>query len=247
MGKFKVVFISDSHGRHENIYVFKPGDSLSNQDTLNHITGGVFLPEEADIIIHAGDVSMRGQEHEVESFLKWYSALPYKYKIMISGNHDFLFEEQRIIAKELLARYPDIIYLESSEVIIEGIKIYGEPRQPWFHDWAFNVERGEKIKRYWDAIPDDVDILVTHGPPKGILDMTMRGEQVGCEDLLFRIKELKNLKLHCWGHIHEHAGYDFIDNIHFVNASVLNLRYQLQNKPLMFEIDENKNIIKLNS
>lgn len=241
----KLVLMSDSHGRHENIYVLKPGEALNEQETLNNITGGVYLPAEADMIIHSGDISMRGTEFEVDNFLKWYSSLPYKYKILICGNHDFLFEKQRTIAKELLARYPNITYLESSEVVIEGIKIYGEPRQPWFHDWAFNVERGEKIKRYWDAISDDVDILVTHGPPKGILDMTMRGNQVGCEDLLHRIWELKNLKLCQFGHIHEHAGYEFINNVHFVNASVLNLRYQLQNKPMIFEIDENKNITKL--
>ena len=241
----KLVLISDSHGRHENIYVFKPGDSLTSQETLNHITGGVYLPEEADMIIHSGDVSMRGTEFEVDNFLKWYSSLPYKYKILISGNHDFLFEIQRPIAQELIKRYPNIIYLESSEVIIEGIKIYGEPRQPWFHSWAFNVQRGDAIKKYWDAIPDDTDILVTHGPPKGILDMTMAGDQVGCEDLLYRIWELKNLKLCQFGHIHEHAGYEFIKDIHFVNASVLNLRYQLQNKPYIFEIDENKKITKI--
>jgi len=242
----KVVLISDTHGRHDNIYVMKPEDSLDNQETLYHISGGVFLPAEADMIIHSGDVSMRGTEHEVEKFLDWYSKLPYKYKILISGNHDFLFENQRTIAQELLAKYPDIIYLESSEVIIEGIKIYGEPRQPWFHSWAFNVYRGEAIKKYWDAIPDDVDILVTHGPPFGILDMCMNGDVVGCEDLLNRIKELKNLKLCQFGHIHEDYGYVFKDGVHFVNASVLNLRYQLQNKPQIFEIDENKNVTKLN-
>jgi len=241
----KIVCISDSHGRHDNIYVLKPDDSLDSQETLNNITGGVFLPTEADMIIHSGDMSMRGIEFEIDSFLNWYSSLPYKYKILIAGNHDFLFENQRMIAKELLAKYPNIIYLESSEVVIEGIKIYGEPRQPWFHNWAFNVFRGEDIKRYWDVIPDDVNILVTHGPPFGILDMCMNGDVVGCEDLLTRIKSLKELKLCQFGHIHEAAGYEFNNGIHFVNASVLNLRYQLQNKPLIFEIDNNKNIIKL--
>lgn len=242
----KIICISDSHGRHENIYVPKPGDDMDNVETLHHIAGGVFLPAEADLVMHSGDMSMMGREHEVDNFLKWYSGLPYTHKILISGNHDFIFERQRTIAQELLAKYPGITYLESSEVVINGLKIYGEPRQPWFHSWAFNVQRGEAIKRYWDAIPDDTDILITHGPPKGILDMTMRGEHVGCEDLLLRTKELKNLKLCQFGHIHEHAGYEFIDGVHFVNACVVNLRYQLQNKPQIFEIDENKNITKIN-
>jgi len=237
----KVVLISDTHGRHENIYVMKPGDSLDNMETLYHITGGVFLPSEADAIIHGGDISMGGTEYEIDKFLSWYSKLPYKHKIMISGNHDKLFEFQKGIAQELIKKYPEITYLESQEVIIDGVKIYGEPRQPTFgYGWAFNVERGEKIKKFWDQIPDDVDILITHGPPYEILDMTMYGGVVGCVDLLNRIKELKNLKLHCWGHIHEDAGKIEKDGVLFVNASVLNLRYQLQNLPVIVEIDENK-------
>lgn len=248
----KVVSISDTHGRHENIYVLKPTDELNDIEVLYKIPGdfadvkhSVFLPHDADMIIHSGDMSMRGTEFEIDNFLKWYSKLPYKYKILIAGNHDFLFERQRMIAKELLERYPEIIYLESSEVIIEGVKIYGEPRQPWFHDWAFNVERGPAIKRYWDVIPEDVNILVTHGPPKGILDMIMSGKHRGCEDLLYRIQDLTELKLCQFGHIHEHAGYEFINGIHYVNASVLNLRYQLQNRPQVFEIDGDKNITKI--
>ena len=242
----KIVLISDTHNRHENIYVFKPGDSVSNQETLNNITGGVYLPEDADMVIHSGDVSMGGTDYEVDKFLKWYSCLPYRYKILVPGNHDKVFDFQRGIAQEILQKYPDIIYLESSEIIIEGIKIYGEPRQPTFgFNWAFNVERGERIKRYWDAVPDDVDILITHGPPYDIMDLTYHGRFVGCVDLANRIKELKNLKLCCFGHIHESAGYLFKDNVHFVNASVLNLNYQLQNKPKVFEIDVNKNFVLL--
>ena len=98
----KIVLISDTHGRHENIYVMKPGDSLDNMETLYHITGGVFLPAEADAIIHGGDISMGGTEYEIDKFLNWYSKLPYKYKIVISGNHDKLFEFQKGIAQELI-------------------------------------------------------------------------------------------------------------------------------------------------
>ena len=250
--ELKIVLISDTHGRHDSIYVMKPEDSLSNIETLYHVSGmmynhmsSVYLPSDADIIIHGGDMSMMGEEYEIEKFLKWYSALPYKYKILIAGNHDWLFEKYRGIAKELLKKYPDIIYLESSEVIIEGVKIYGEPRQPWFHSWAFNVERGDVIKRYWDAVPDDVNILVTHGPPYEILDMTARGALVGCVDLRERLRELKELKLCIFGHIHEDAGYEFIDGVHYINASVLNLRYQLQNRPQAFKIDKDKNITKI--
>lgn len=249
----KIVCISDSHSRHGNIIQLGPGDALNNLETLYKVagiingpsSGGVFLPEDIDILIHGGDMSMMGSEHEVMQFLTWYSNVKAKYRILIAGNHDYLFERQRGIARELLEKFPNIIYLESSEVVIEGIKIYGEPRQPWFHNWAFNVNRGEDIKRYWDAVPDDVDILVTHGPPYGILDMTMQGERVGCEDLRERLNYLSKLKLVVFGHIHEDAGYEFIEGIHFVNASVLNLRYQLQNRPQAFIIDKDKNIKKI--
>ena len=247
----KVVTISDTHSRHGWIYKLSEGESLDNIETVYHIqgtinaSGGVFLPCDIDLLIHAGDMSMMGTETEIEQFLKWYSSIRAKYKVLIAGNHDFLFEKQRMIAKDLLAKYPDIIYLETEEVVIEGIKIYGEPRQPWFHSWAFNVERGEAIKRYWDAIPEDVNILVTHGPPKGILDMTMSGENVGCEDLLYRLPYLEQLKLVVFGHIHEHAGCELINGVYYVNASALNVRYQLQNRPQAFIIDKDKNIRKI--
>lgn len=241
----KIVTISDTHLRHQNIYVLKPGESADNMETLYNITGGVFLPAEADMIIHSGDVSIRGHEHEVEDFLMWFAKLPYKYKIFIAGNHDFIFDTQRTLAKDLLVKFPDIIYIENDFVEIEGLKIWGSPIQPWFHNWAFNKERGADIRRYWDIIPDDIDILVTHGPPYDILDLTSHGSYVGCEDLSERIKSLKNLKLHQFGHIHEAAGYVFKDGVHYVNASVVNLRYQLQNKPMIFEVDENKNIKRI--
>lgn len=247
----KVVTLSDTHSRHGWIYQLSEGESLDNIETVYHIqgtinaSGGVFLPCDIDLLIHAGDMSMMGTETEIDQFLKWYSSLRAKYKVLIAGNHDFLFEKQRMIAKDLLTKYSDIIYLETEEVVIEGIKIYGEPRQPWFHSWAFNVERGEAIKRYWDAIPEDVNILVTHGPPKGILDMTMSGDNVGCEDLLYRLPYLEQLKLVVFGHIHEHAGCELINGVYYVNASALNVRYQLQNRPQAFIIDKDKNIRKI--
>lgn len=248
----KVVTISDSHSRHGGIYQLHENESIENIETFEHIGStivgynhSVFLPNDIDLLIHAGDLSLHGTEYEVRQFLEWFSSIRAKHKVLIAGNHDFLFERQRTIARELLEQHKDIIYLESSMVEIEGIKIYGEPRQPWFHSWAFNVQRGPDIKRYWDAVPDDADILVTHGPPYGILDMTIRGENVGCKDLLYRIQELSKLKLVVFGHIHENAGYELINGVHYVNASVLNVRYQLQNRPQAFIIDKDKNITKI--
>jgi Icc-related predicted phosphoesterase len=121
------------------------------------------------------------------------------------------------------------------------LKIYGSPITPFFHNWAFNKHRGEQIAKYWAAIPDDVDILVTHGPPAGVLDANLQGEQLGCQDLMAKIMEIRP-KIHIFGHVHESAGYDEKAGTHYINASVVNKVLQLSHKPMVFEIDENKNV-----
>ena len=91
----KIVLISDSHGLH-GFYKNLP---------------------EADMIIHSGDISMRGTKNQVLDFLTWYSSLPYRYKIFIAGNHDFIFEDDAEFIKKNL---PDnVIYLENSGICIE--------------------------------------------------------------------------------------------------------------------------------
>ena len=106
-------------------------------------------------------------KEEALSFLEWFMSLDnYKHKIYIAGNHDRLFEDTPNIVRELFEQYhPNIIYLQDSSIEVKGLKIYGSPWQPEFCDWAFNLPRGEKLKAVWDLIPDDTDILVTHGPP----------------------------------------------------------------------------------
>jgi Icc-related predicted phosphoesterase len=216
MEKIKLTFISDTHGLH-----YKMTEDL---------TGG-------DMIIHAGDVSNRGLKSEIEDFLFWFSNLPYKHKIFIAGNHDFEFERIRSSREEGI-RIPDgVTYLQDESVTIDGIKIYGSPWQPWFHDWAFNLYRGEALAEKWNQIPDDVDILVTHGPPHGILDRTERGMIVGCEDLYKRVFEIKP-KIHLFGHIHEGYGMREIDDVIFINASTLDADYLYNNKPIDFEFNK---------
>lgn len=204
----KIVCISDTHGKHKELK----------------------LPE-GDMIIHAGDISGMGRLHEITNFLAWFVELPYQYKVFIGGNHDYLLEDQPSVFKALI---PDnLIYLENSEVEIEGLKLWGSPITPRFFDWAFNCDRGEKIKQYWDQIPIDTDILITHGPPLGQGDKTQRGEMVGCEDLLIKIQEVQP-KYHIFGHIHEGYGITNFKNTTFINASVLDFNYKLVNPALTF-------------
>lgn len=214
----KITCISDTHNQHLHI----PPDWL----------------EGGDVLVHAGDVSGRGSLKEVEAFLEWFNELPYTHKIFIAGNHDFWFEKVSTFAvnEMLQEKYPNIIYLNDSGVEIDGVKFWGSPVQPWFYDWAFN-RMGTDICRHWDMIPLDTDVLITHGPMKGILDMTLRGVSTGCPYLLEKSAEMTNLKLFVCGHIHESYGkFEFPDGGVFVNASTLNFNYNVQNKPIIVEI-----------
>lgn len=216
----KFVAISDTHNQHSKLE----------------------LPE-ADVIIHAGDCTGTGTTKQIKEFCEWYGSLDYKYKILVAGNHDWGFEENprkhRAICEE-----NNIIYLQDSGCEIMGVNIWGSPQTPEFCDWAFNCWRTEEewlvdrqddilgkgydfIGKYWDKVPANTDILVTHGPAYGILDKCPNS--VGCELLLEKIKEISP-SYHIFGHIHEGSGSIEKDGTVFVNASALDGRYQVIGK-----------------
>lgn len=211
----KFVVIADTHGRHHHLKI-----------------------PNGDVLVHAGDITYRGKRSEVEDFLEWFEKQRHTYKIFIAGNHDFFFEKEKIgIIEKIIP--PGIIYLNDSGVEIEGIHIWGSPITPRFYNWAFNRERGEDICKHWDLIPQNTDLLITHGPPKGILDQVMNEQHVGCKDLLERIKTF-NLKVHVFGHIHESYGKTKNFGIQFINACMMNDQYDLVNRPIIFEYPEKK-------
>ena len=205
----RIVCISDTHSLHDRITV-----------------------PDGDILIHAGDCSKRGREIELVNFNDWLGSLPHRHKILIAGNHDFLFEEDPSAATKLIT---NATYLLDSGVEIEGLHIWGSPWQPWFFDWAFNLKRGEPLREKWALIPANTDVLVTHGPPYGYLDHTVSGKQVGCEELVKRLPEL-NVKLHVFGHIHEAYGQARLGNTVLCNASVCDISYRPVNQPWVVEL-----------
>jgi Icc-related predicted phosphoesterase len=216
-----IIFISDTHTHHNSLTTY-----------LEKI-----LDEHPEaILVHCGDISYRGTLTEIQLFSTWFSKIPASKKIMIAGNHDFLFENNRTLAKKILSDLcPEANYLEDSGVEIDGIKFWGSPVTPRFYDWAFN--RDSDIKNHWDLIPSDTEVLITHGPPKGILDLTNSGLNVGCPHLREKILDLKKLKIHAFGHIHEASGVLEVDGTTYVNASALNRRYIFQNHPFVFELE----------
>lgn len=195
---------------------------------------------DGDMLIHAGDATIRGTEPEVEEFLKWFSSLPHRHKIFVAGNHDWLYETNNRFARLITANFK-VIYLQDSFVEIEGLKIYGSPWQPRFYDWAFNLMRGAELAEKWELIPGDTDILITHGPPNGILDEVPRKywiENTGCEELIKKVEELarNRLKLHVFGHIH--CGYGTTEKfgVKFVNASSCDEEYNPTQPPVIVNL-----------
>lgn len=213
----RIVCISDTHNIHNEMLYPVPN---------------------GDILLVAGDITNVGALDDVSSFNFWLKGCKHKYKVVIAGNHDWCFQRNKEQAK---SRLTNAIYLEDSFVEIEGMKIYGSPWQPEFFQWAFNLPRGKELAEKWAKIPNDTDILVTHGPPAGILDMTKEGNRTGCADLLKRIQKVKPC-LSVFGHIHEAYGVRVSKNTTFINASTCTRSYSPSNKPIVVEIDQKKNV-----
>jgi len=191
------------------------------------------LPK-GDVLIHAGDLSYRGEKLEIADFLAWFQKQPFRYKIFIAGNHDFFLEKAS--RKEIDQLIPEgVIYLNDSSTVIDGINVWGSPVTPKFFNWAFNCNRGEAIRKHWDLIPADINLLITHGPPFGILDQAATEQHVGCKDLLNKVKEIKP-KVHVFGHIHESYGTTKNFGMQFINASLVNETYELINRPIIFSL-----------
>lgn len=205
----RLVLLSDTHTMHDKVSV-----------------------PDGDVLCHAGDLALDGSAREVQQSLDWLNLQPHSTVIAIAGNHDWAFQCNADALE--LGR---VLYLENSSCHIDGVDFYGSPVTPEFCDWAFNVPRGNAIKRYWDAIPEHVDVLLTHGPPRGILDQSRPGKShpLGCEELLPRIEVLKP-KVHAFGHIHGAYGQRESNGTKFFNCSVVNEVYRVVNQPHVVDI-----------
>ena len=235
--KLKITLISDTHARHNKLTADLPG---------------------GDLLIHAGDFMTSGYSvTEAEDFFTWFDSIHnYDYKIFIAGNHDRVMQNQPDEMLGKLTAYKTIDYLEDDECAMyyDGpngdipdsiVRVYGSPWQPEFYNWAFNLPRkGPGLASKWAAVPDNTDILVTHGPAYGFVDDVegRRGQHLGCELLAERIKEFKP-KIHVCGHIHTGYGHYFDGHTHFFNAAVLNEQYIYTQAPFHFEWDNVTNEI----
>lgn len=188
---------------------------------------------ECDLLLIGGDVCpvtdhrLASQRSWLDTrFRGWLERVPAKRIIGTWGNHDFIAQEGDL---------PDLPgeWLIDSATEWEGLTVWGSPWTPTFGDcdWAF-MDEDRYLEDRWACIPDDTTILVTHGPPHGRCDMTDRGVRAGSESLERRASELRRLRLHLCGHIHEAYG----ESGNTVNASYMNLRYQPVNEPVVRSI-----------
>jgi len=198
----RIVITSDTHGLHRQIAA---------------------LPE-GDVLVHAGDFMNSGYDPEdIWSFNRWLGQHPFESRIVIGGNHDRYFQNSPEQARALIT---NATYLENTGVTISGVSFWGSPYTPEFLNWAFMYSRGTAAERYWNQIPAGLDVLVTHGPPLGILDQVEPGgEHLGCVELLHAV-EAKKPRVHIFGHIHGGAGIADNGTTQFVNAAYLNEAYR---------------------
>ncbi|HHD56899.1 MAG TPA: metallophosphoesterase, partial [Desulfobulbaceae bacterium] len=191
----KIAAFSDSHTLHEQVEI--PG---------------------AEVLIFAGDMNNCRDQQDVTEFNTFLGSLTHKHKIVVAGNHDYLLAEDSRQAKELLN---EAVYLQDEMVVINGVSIYGSPWQPSFNDRAcdaFALPRGIHLQEKWRMIPAGVDILVTHAPPAGIMDMDGPVSH-GCFDLAEALKSVQP-RFHVFGHIHSEHGVIRHAETTYINCNV---------------------------
>ncbi|MEO2072892.1 MAG: metallophosphatase domain-containing protein [Zunongwangia sp.] len=206
----RLISISDTHNKHKDLDIPK-----------------------GDFLIHCGDFTEGGSRSETLDFLEWFSKQPHKHKILIGGNHDFFLEKYSTKIEDI---FPSSIhYLKDNGITIENYKIWGSPYTPGNGNWAFNRERGRSIRKKWSLIPKNTDILITHTPPYGILDESKTYKNIGCEELLKKIVDIKP-DLHLFGHVHDDFGKKSIAPTLFVNSAVMDSKNRLINGVSVVEV-----------
>ena len=218
-------------------------------DTHSQIETSQIVIPDGDIIIHAGDFSNIGLLQEVRKFNNWIGSLPHTHKIVIAGNHELSFDadticqvlpddsDDTITVEKMKKELKNCTYLQDSGVELYGIKIYGSPWQPEFGNWGFNLQRGVACLEKWNKIPNDTDILITHGPPLGYGDLCKNELRAGCVELLNTVRLRVQPKYHIYGHIHEGYGVRSDGQTTFINASICNVNGLPNNKPIVFDIE----------
>ena len=205
----RIVIISDTHGGHEEL-----GDLCG------------------DVLIHCGDVEhlFRKDDQAIEKIDDWFGRQQFDHVLCTGGNHDLTLERHVQAGKQ---PFRNALFLHDTELVIDGIKFFGAPWVPHLEKHAFFADE-RALDEAWSRIPNDVDVLITHTPPAGVLDVSSRGATLGCKLLARRLKAVKPV-LHCFGHVHASAGSRVRGGTTYVNASSVNSSFEITVAP--FECD----------
>jgi Icc-related predicted phosphoesterase len=205
----RIVIISDTHGAHENLG-----------------------PLKGDVLIHCGDFEnlFRQESGAIEQIDDWFGRQNFELILCLGGNHDLAMEKRVQSGQPLLK---NATFLTEGEVIHRGVKFFGASWVPMLDGHAFFLD-DERLEDAWDRIPDDVDVLMTHTPPAGILDVSSTGLRLGCKYLAARLKDLSP-RLHCFGHVHASRGHRIIGDTTYLNATSVNSNFQIAHRPFEFE------------
>ena len=203
----RLAMISDTHSLHADVVV-----------------------PEVDVLVVAGDFTGWGRRTEIQEFNTWLAKQPARYKVVVAGNHDICLMKDPSVSRLLTAGY----YLQDSGIEIEGIRFYGSPWTPRFGSWAFMCNEHELYQK-WQRIPDNTDVLITHGPPFGILDINRSDDRTGSASLLDAVLRIKP-QVHVFGHIHESQGCYQQGGTTFCNVAICDLGYKPSRKPSIIDV-----------
>uniref|UniRef100_A0A7S2NTD1 Calcineurin-like phosphoesterase domain-containing protein n=1 Tax=Leptocylindrus danicus TaxID=163516 RepID=A0A7S2NTD1_9STRA len=231
----RIVCISDTHGKHRE----------------------VFIPK-CDVLIHAGDFTNCGEARSTTDLANFFSEVMQEGKakkiVCIAGNHEKSFDPgcnsqnwERFERKHKSTKLEDAInakdylkdhctYLEDDSILHDNISFFGSPWSPSYGNyWAFGMDR-HKIHAIWDQIPNETDVLITHGPPLGRGDLAKGRTRAGCVNLLEQIQGRIKPRLHVFGHIHEGYGCSYDGHTLYVNASSCTLKYHVENPCIVVDL-----------
>jgi Icc-related predicted phosphoesterase len=207
----RLVIISDTHGRHEELGVLQ-----------------------GDVLIHCGDFCHGFHEdpRAVESLDAWFAKQRFELILCVGGNHDFAVRTRINSGQQV---FHNAVWLQDADFVHEGVKFYGAPWIPHIQGWAFYLTP-EGLRHKWSMIPDDTTVLITHTPPFGILDQpSSRQMHCGCPYLLERVESIRP-RLHVFGHNHSSAGVQDREFTTFINASVVDSSYNVTRSAVVLDI-----------
>jgi len=201
--------VSDTHRKHREV-------------TIPH----------CDILIHCGDFCsfQRAEIPTLDDADSWFAESPANQVVCIGGNHDFALQHREF-------EFSHARFLEDELVEIDGLRIYGTPWCPYLSGFAYYATSDELLE-HWKQIPSGIDILITHTPPFGLLDLPTSGTiNLGCPHLREELKRIRP-RLHVFGHVHASHGILETSGTLYINAAIVGgPDFDVRHRPTTIKVD----------